>query len=344
MPRFSFCLPLLGLTSVLFSATPPAPASNPPAASTPAPAAPAAPAAPQKNSDWVFSILPKAFQKNPRLELTVITEMTDAGKKLPPVSPSQPAYYETYSMGFHQLGDAAANEKTLKQEDIDKLLTRSLATNGYLVAERPQKPPSLLIIYTWGSHNMLREGDDENPSLSSDAIVRNLLDRAALVGGQKFAKDLLELFQQEDDMNTMANVHLPEGAQPVMTPEMMAFANPVNLFKMRSVKNEFLLDQTAADVYYVVASAYDYQSAAANNKILLWRTRMTVAAQGVSQDQTLPTLVLSAGPYFGKDMPEVETLSKRAMPEGSVEIGTPVVVPDSKTGTVVTPAAKSGKR
>ena len=45
----------------------------------------------------------------------------------------------------------------------------------------------------------------------------------------------------------------------------------------------------------------------------LWRTRMTVAAQGVSQEQTLPTLIATAAPYFGKDMTEPETLSKRTV-------------------------------
>jgi hypothetical protein len=90
-----------------------------------------------------------------------------------------------------------------------------------------------------------------------------------------------------------------------------------------------LLEQTANDIYYVVASAYDYRSASTNKRVLLWRTRMTVAAEGVSQVQTLPALVLAASPYFGKDMAEPELLTKRPVPEGSVEIGTPVVVPSS---------------
>ena len=38
-----------------------------------------------RSPQWVFSLLPKSFQKNPLLELTVITETTEAGKKLPPV-------------------------------------------------------------------------------------------------------------------------------------------------------------------------------------------------------------------------------------------------------------------
>ena len=75
-----------------------------------------------------------------------------------------------------------------------------------------------------------------------------------------------------------------------------------------------------------MASAYDYQSVTEKRRRLLWRTRMTVAAQGVSPEQSLPTLVLNAAPYFGKDMAESAILSKRSMREGTVEIGTPTVV------------------
>jgi hypothetical protein len=171
--------------------------------------------------------------------------------------------------------------------------------------------------------------------LSGNAVARNLLDRAALVGGDKFARELLKLFEEADAMSLAASATPPPGSEPVFTAAMMDFANPVNMFKRRSAKNEFLVDQAASDVYYVVASAYDYKAMAANQRVLLWRTRMTVASSGVSPQQSLPTLVLSAGPFFGKDMPEPETLSKRSMREGNVEIGTP---------TVVEPAAPSGKK
>jgi len=296
-------------------------------AETPPAVAPAAPPAKKKESAWVFELLPKALQKNPRLELTVITEMTEAGKKLPPVSPAKPAYFEPFSAGPRALGHAPANEHPLKPDQIESLLTRSLAANGYLRAQTPAHPPTILILYAWGSHSLLIEGDDENPTLSGNEIARNMLDRAALVGGEKFAKKLLELFEQADAMSVASSTHLAPGTGgPVMPPEVQAFMNPVEMFKRADAKNEFLVDQTAGNVYYVVASAYDYRSAAANRKILLWRTRMTVAAQGVSQEQSLPTLVLGAAPYFGRDMPEPEILSKRSVPEGSVEIGTPTVV------------------
>ena len=290
-------------------------------------------------SEWVFSLLPKSLQKNPRLELTVITEMTDAGKKLPPVSPQAPAYFETFSPGPRHLGHSQGNESTLKPAEIERLLRRALAANGYLPASQPGQPPSLLIIYTWGSHYLLTEGDEENPTLSGDQVARNLLDRAALVGGEKFAKRLLDLFQQADAMNIAASARPPPGGEQVFTPAMVEFANPVSMFKRSDPANEFLVDQTASDVYYVVASAYDRKSVTENRRVLLWRTRMTVAAQGVSQEQSLPTLVLSAAPFFGKEMVGPEILSKRAIREGSVEVGTPTVV-DPAAPTANPPAKK----
>ena len=112
----------------------------------------------------------------------------------------------------------------------------------------------------------------------------------------------------------------------LLGPDQMAFLNPINRYKQADPKNEFLFEQFTNDVYYVVASAYDYASIASKTKRLYWRTRMTVAAQGVSQDQTLPTLIASAAPFFGKEMTEPETLTKRAVPDGQVKIGEAVVV------------------
>lgn len=292
------------------------------------------------SSEWVFSLLPKSLQKNPRLEITVITEMTEAGRSRPAVSPQAPVYFESFSGGPKHLGHAAGNEVSLKQAEVESLLHRALAANGFRPAKLPEHPPTLLVTYTWGSHSLLTESDQENPVLSGEMVARNLLDRAALVGGEKFARHLFELFQQADAMSLASSGQPPPGGESVFTPAMLEFTNPVGMFKRASAKNEFLVDQAASDVYYVVASAYDYQSATSNRKDLLWRTRMTVGAQGVSQVQTLPTLVLSAAPYFGRDMAEAEILSKRTLREGTVEIGTPTVVESPATPTPAPPRPK----
>jgi hypothetical protein len=292
------------------------------------PKAPAAvlPAKKPAKSEWVFSILPKSLQKNPRVELTVITEMTELGKAQPVASPEKPVYYLAQSSGYRELGHAPHSKYLLQPEEVERLLAKALATNGFLPTS-PGHPPTLVIFYTWGSHSMLVEGDAENPALSAVQVAANLLDRAALVGGAKFSQDMLKLFEQADAMAVAGNAPLPPGAAgPVMTPEAMAFANPIEMFKRADPKNEFLVEQFTNDLYYVVATAYDYGSIATKTKRLYWRTRMTVAAQGVTQDQTLPTLIASAAPFFGKEMTEPEILTKRAVREGQVEIGTATVV------------------
>jgi hypothetical protein len=290
-------------------------------------AGPARPAKAEK-SEWVFSLLPKSLQKNPRLELTVVTEMTEAGKKLPPVTPANPAYFEAYTPGPKHRGHSEAAGRTVAQEEIERVLTRSLATNGYLPFRRPEHPPTLLIIYTWGAHSLLVEADPENPSLPPEMVARNLLDRAALVGGEKFAREMLELFDKANAMSLAASARVPPGGEQIFTPEMMAFANPVHQFRMSNPKNEFLVDQTASDIFYVSASAYDYRGFSENRRQLLWRTRMTVAAAGVSQQQSLPSLIVSAAPFFGKETTEPQIIHRRALREGSVELGTPIVVED----------------
>jgi hypothetical protein len=310
-------LPLASLLAASLVAAEPAPSD---------PVVPAATAKKEEKSQWVFSLLPKSFQKNPNVDLTVITEMTLLGKQQPPASPAHPVYYIAQSAGFNQRGDAPANEHTLKEADVERLLARALAVSGFRPAQPPEHPPTLVIFYTWGSHNLLVEGNPENPTLSGEMVARNLLDRAALVGGEKFAATLLKLFQEADDLSVASSNHLPPGGTAVLGPDQLEFLNPVSMFRRENSKNDFLVDQTANDVYYVVASAYDYASIPTKVKRLYWRTRMTVAAQGVSQEQTLPTLITTAGPYFGKDMAEVEILTKRVVPEGKVEIGEPVVV------------------
>ena len=153
-PSF-FWLASLSLLPAVLSATDKSPAPLAPAVPTP-PAAAAAKAKPKagekSGSQWVFSLLPKSLQKNPKVEMTVITEITEEGKKLPEVRPQKPVYYVAQSAGFHSLGHGPANEKAPPPDALQAMLEKSLATNGYLPAKQPGPSPGLLVIYMWGSH------------------------------------------------------------------------------------------------------------------------------------------------------------------------------------------------
>jgi hypothetical protein len=294
-------------------------------------------------SHWNFEFLPRAFQKNPPLDMTVITEVTDLGKKLPPVSPQAPAYYTAYSSGYHSTGDNSPG-KALPASEVEGVLQHALATSGYLPATA-QHPATLAVFYFWGAHTVY---DQDNPALSDEQWTKNILERAALAGGEKFAAELDRAIQQSDALSAANSSRLGGGSSDdgdstgnlgaaAAVAQMNAVMNPVRLLAQRSAKNQFLVDQASADCYYVVASAYDYSSVAAHVKKLLWRTRMTVNATGVSQLQSMPALIAAAGPYFGRDMAESEVMTKRATREGQVEVGTPTVV---ELSTDVPPAKK----
>lgn len=266
----------------------------------------------KKEAGFVFSLFPKSLQKNPPLDLTVITEMTEAGRNLPPVSPQQPAYYVLQSSGFHEAAETTGITRPMTAAEVEGVLQKSLATNGYLPVQSGPVRPTLLIVYTWGAYN----GGASEPIFGAR---KAFLGRAVMIGGQKFAHQMADLLEQVDDLK-----------QAAIPPEVFDFANALHQYELADPKHEVLVDQAALELYYVVASAYDYTAAAANQRRLLWRTRMTVSSAGLSLPQSLPPLIASAGPYFGKDVPEPQVLNRRVH-DGKVEIGTSRVVNSSET-------------
>jgi hypothetical protein len=255
---------------------------------------------------WVFSLAPKSFQKNPMVDQTVLTEMTDDGRKLPVPTAENPAYYVAEAAGLHSEGHGTASDRPPSDAVLSDSLHRALAVNHYLPAG-PGHPPTLLVVYFWGAHNNLDKGTDDVGAAVPDVGHKNLLSRAALVGGTKFAAELKKALEQHDrDADTTVNPAL----------------DPLKLFIERDFKTRELYEQSLSNCYYVVASAYDYQSVArAQARKLLWRSKMTVDANGVSMTDTLPALVLNAGVFLGRDMPESAAFARRVGQTTGVNLG-----------------------
>ena len=267
------------------------------------------------SSRFIFDLMPTAFQKSPHVEMTVFTEMTDAGRQLPPATPDRPAYYVSHAGGYQQLGHGAG-EHPPAPEALERAMKNALETNGYFEAAPPKHLPSLVIIYHWGSHNRL---DPQFAETDPAGAMKNLYERARLVGGEKFADDLLKAYVDEATLNS-------SGAASIMPVGAMEMMSPVHQLQEMSPRLRDLIEQASEDVYFVVASAYDYTSMARGERQLLWRTKMTVNTRGVSMTETLPPLIASGAPFFGRDMPEAEPLIRRIYREGRVELGEPTVV------------------
>lgn len=245
-----------------------------------------------KSGEFVFSLLPKAFQRTPDLEMTVNTEMTDYGRLMRIPTPEHPMYYIAHSSGFKPRGDAVGGEKPPPPDVVDGALKRALAVNGYLPATSPDHRPALVVIYFWGSHNRL---DPEMAARFPRLAAQYQLERAMLVGGHPQVERMAHRLEWGEFLTD------------------------------RTPQYEYLRDQTLDDLYYVVASAYDFDALAHHERKLAWRTTMTVNARGVAMNETLVPLIATAGPYFGRETKEPQ-IAMRRISRWGVEIGESKVI------------------
>jgi len=256
-------------------------------------------------SPYAFSLLPKAFQKHPVLAISVITDLTEEGKRVKPPTREHPTYYYATCSGYHHEGQGVSEKGSVSEEDMTKRVTDALAFNHFLPATA-EHPPTLALFFFWGVHSKLDQGDSETGELGPrDVGFHNLLSRAALVGGEKFAKDLAKAIKEQSVSGMPA----------------MSIADPVYRFTNRDDLTRNLMEQVLDDCYYVIVSAYDGAALTRGEKKLLWRTRMSTPAQGVSLAETVSALVASSRPFLGQQMSQASIVGKRIDRDGRVEIG-----------------------
>ena len=347
---------LAGIGGILAFADEPAPAVATPAKNT-------------GSSRWVFSLLPKSLQRNPSLDFHVITEMTAAGRTLAPPTPQHPVYYLEQPGKFTQLGtEKPANEHPPVVADLERAMQGALAVNGYLPAAPATPGPRLFVVMTFGSFarfstdaadfqqataidnfyrdTMSPDSDSAPPPFVTDGGERdassllpvvlsdpsaraNVIERAELIGGTKFAQELGAVLNAE--------AAYEKSRADLMSP-MVAMASPFNRFVNANDSLMELVEESFNSCYFVIASAYDFAAMTKGQRVLYWRTKMTVNSIGISMTQSLTPLIASAGPYFGRDMTEAATITRRVVREGKVEVGTPQVLDDDSTPPANAPA------
>lgn len=233
-----------------------------------------------------FSLLPKAFQKNPELEMTGFTVMTDYGRTVPPPSPSSPIYYEIHDSGKQLRGDIASDYETPPPAVLSDTLQRSLSAAGYLPAKGGHKP-GLMLIYFWGAHDRM---DRDMAEKFPERARQYIMERALLVGGKDYAHKL------EEELN-----------RPSLVID-------------KTLKHDFLRDQALEDMYYVVVSAYNYDEVMHHQHRLLWRTTMTVNSRGISMSQGMPALIVMGKDFYGQETKQPMAL-RRDVHSGTIKLG-----------------------
>ncbi len=239
---------------------------------------------------------------------TAITESTDVGRQIAAPTADRPAYVVIHSGGRHDFGSAIAAKMAPAPETIDHQVESTLAGMHYLRADASHAP-SLFIVFSWGIHGVSGES-------YLDPDYRNVLDRAALVGGNGFAGELKKVLNQTKAFADAT----PEGRwgpqqagmKPTNAASFFQSANPFEIFRRRDQRTENLLVQLSNDCYYVVISAFDYSTMGQGKSQLLWRTKLTAAAPGISMADAIPSLIANGGGYFGRSMTEAEFFSSHS--------------------------------
>ena len=306
---------------------------------------------PQSDKKWAFSLLPVGLQKNPQVDYVIFTEMTNEGRKLPEPSHANPVFYIASAVGQRDVGDAYGGTKPIPYEKLRRLLDNSLASNGYILttADSTERPPSQVLFFAWGMHNKIDtsgmgfddggdttidsgdgavsadgdtgDGGGASPQFSSIAAdtsgLANLLSRAKIVGGKKFAAEYRQAMME-------GRMAMRQFAERDETTETLVYA----------VQNE---------CYYLLVTSLDAEALARREKKVLWTTTISTISRGVSFDETLPIMVNNVSWFLGRETVVAEILTKRAYKSATVEIHEPTVVEfisgtTSATGTTAKPA------
>ncbi len=244
-----------------------------------------------------FSLIPNAFRRDPTMNLTVFTEMTEYGRTFPEVSPASPAHFIAHSRGFRPMGKAVGGEDPPAPAQFEAVLHHALSARGFVPATEGGPSPSLALIYYWGSHAAV-DSDDPLAEEFPELVRQYIIERASLVGGREYAREIAHRFEFGTDPS------------------------------QRSAEKDRLVHQSLGDLYYVVVSAYTLADLAKNDPRLLWRTTMTVNAYGLSMGETLAPLVNIAGDHFGRPT-DLPVMLRRTLSAGSISIGPLEVIDDA---------------
>lgn len=268
------------------------------------------------------------------MDFNVLTEMTEEGRNRLTPTADGPVYYVSQSTKAVFTGSAVDGSRRVPPvSELERAMKKALAAASYLPVDAPERRPSLVVVFSYGSHAIDPEVPDSlqlPPSSAEDwlAIVTqsavlqtDVIERAALIGGPKFAQQLKQALSAEVD-----NMNVNHGLRMRVVPVSPDSASPFQVFVRSSSLTAYLVKTAFHTCYFVVASAYDHDAMVKGQRRLLWRTKMTVDAQGVSMEESLAPLIASAAPYFGRDMNEVTVVRRRISRDGKVEVGEAKVV------------------
>ena len=90
-------------------------------------------------------------------------------------------------------------------------------------------------------------------------------------------------------------------------------------FRSRTI--ETVLESASDPIYGIIVTAFEYKSARTPKPIIYWQTRIGLPANRKSMAEALPTMILAAGPTFGRETDSPVLRDTDDVREGRVELG-----------------------
>lgn len=207
-------------------------------------------------------------------------------------TPDKPVYYFPIAGGFLQRGPAIAGEEPLTFKETWPLLRKALASQGYLMATKDSPTPTLILTLHWGAMNpdrvesQLRMSDGEESEPESAGEVILNMREMLILTGGAHNYDSHLQFEQD-----------------------------------------VARERASEDRYFVIITAYDMAAAMEpkRRKQHLWNTILSVPSARTSLAASIGPMLTAGASSIGRHQ-EQPTEVDIALPQGRVDIGTPIVV------------------
>ncbi len=130
------------------------------------------------------------------VDVNVVVDMTEEGRKLAPPTKEKPTFYFPVLAGYREEGALVAGEKSPPPTAVAKLFAKALAAQNYYVVGPKTGAPTIILVFHWGYMNPKIDdtGDPDNPQ----TIFWNQKEMLALVAGNTLGNLGAFSFDRED--------------------------------------------------------------------------------------------------------------------------------------------------
>lgn len=250
-----------------------------------------------------FAAAPAKSKAKPGPEVVVVADaLTKSADEFLP-APGKPVYYVIVGLAERTLGAAIAGEPQPDKAILEREVEKALASQGYLRTRLGGPIPALALIITWGSANlMIDDFEETNPETGETSTSSVVYNR----------REIAQLLG----------------------------ADKANRRLLSPSEAEAINDAARQDRLYLFIGAFDAMALAKKQKKVLWRTAMSIESRRTSLPESLPIMLASAAPWFGRDTELPVFVDDATRRKAEVHIGVPVVVPNSMEAAPPAPKAK----